>query len=317
MRQLTVGNGKNSVSVSALALGSVPFGTTVDEETAFAILDRFADAGGNLLDTANEYAYWAPGSSGGDAEAIFGRWTTSRKNRNRMVLSTKVGALPNESGAMEGLSKAAIGSAAIASMGRMQTDVIDIYWAHDEDPATSLEETVGAFGEMVDAGSVRVLGVSNHAMWRVERARSIADATGVAAFDALQYRYSYVQPRPGTRSPERSQASHEHLDLVRSQSGMALFAYTPLMQGAYTREDKPLPEAYDHPGTTRRLAALRTVADELGATPNQVVLAWMIGGSTPIIPIVGASSVAQLEESLGALDLSLDDEQRARLDAAN
>jgi aryl-alcohol dehydrogenase-like predicted oxidoreductase len=315
MRQVTVGTGSQTASVSALALGTLWFGTKVDEETSFALLDRFTEAGGTLIDTANEYAYWEPGAGVGEAEKVIGRWQVSRKARDRVALSTKVGAAPNESGAMEGLSATAIKAGLAASLSCLQTDHLDIYWAHDEDRATPLEETVAAFGGLVDDGTVRVLGVSNHAVWRVERARGIAAAAGVPGWSVLQYRHSYLQPRPDTQNPERSQTRAEHLDLAAS-AVMALFAYTPLLKGAYNRDDVEFPEAYDHPGSTRRIAALREVAQEVGATPSQVVLAWLMGSPTPIIPIVGASSVAQLDESLATVDIQLDAGQRERLDAA-
>jgi aryl-alcohol dehydrogenase-like predicted oxidoreductase len=160
--------------------------------------------------------------------------------------------------------------------------------------------------------------VSNHWSWRVERARSVAFALGVPGYEVLQYHYSYLRPRadlPGRDTV--GSAFGDLLSLVRFSPGLTLVAYSPLLSGAYVRSDRPLGPEFDHAGTSARLSALRAVAAETGATVNQVVLAWLMGGEPPVIPLVGASSVAQLEESLGAVDLELTAAQRARLDEAH
>ena len=202
---------------------------------------------------------------------------------------------------------------------------LDLMYAHVEDTTVPLSETVEGFAELVVEGSVGLLGVSNTWSWRVERARSLASAAELPGYEVLQYCYTYLRPftgRPSWLSPDGDlgAAGPELLsylrDSVASGSGMTRVAYSPLLSGGYVREDKPLGPEFDHTGTERRLSALRAVAAETGATPNQVVLAWMMGGPLPVIPLVGASSVAQLEDSLGAVDLELSAEQRARLDAA-
>jgi aryl-alcohol dehydrogenase-like predicted oxidoreductase len=213
---------------------------------------------------------------------------------------------------------------------------LDLMYAHVDDPSVSLSETVEGFAELVASGFVGILGVSNTWSWRVERARSLASAAGLPGYEVLQYSHTYLRPlttRPDWLSPDGDVgvAGGDLLSYLRdsvssgssssgssgsSGSGMTLVAYSPLLGGAYAREDKPLGAEFDHPGTERRLFALRAVATETGATVNQVVLAWMMGGELPVIPLVGASSVAQLEESLGAVDLELSAEQRSRLDAA-
>jgi aryl-alcohol dehydrogenase-like predicted oxidoreductase len=318
MRELHIGGG---TAVSALSLGTLPFGTHVDERTSFAILDRFVEAGGTFLDTANNYVFWG-GFTGDESEELIGRWTAARGNRDGLVLATKMGARPRTQGGglddFEGLGATAVKEAAEASLRRLGTDRIDLYYSHVEDRSVPLEETLGAFAELVRAGTVGLLGCSNHATWRLERARAISRANGWPLYTCVQQRYSYLRPRPGVALPE---SAHVHMtdelfDYARTEGDVSLLAYSSLLMGAYTRPDKPLPEQYDHPGTTRGLAALREVADELGATPNQVVLAWLIGGELPVLPVLGVSTVAQLEESLAAVDLQLDPEQRARLDEA-
>jgi aryl-alcohol dehydrogenase-like predicted oxidoreductase len=305
--------------MSHIALGTIPFGTAVDEATSFAILDRFAEAGGTMIDTSNNYPFWLEGATGQESETTVGAWLAARPGaRERVVLSTKCGARPSVSGdrttdRLEGLSGPVIRSAIESSLRRLGTTYVDVYWAHVEDRVTPLEEQVDAMAGLVEQGKARELGASNHPAWRVERARGIARAAGRPQYSLLQLRHSYLRPRPDTRLPEwgHVQASEETLDYVRA-NGLRLWAYTSLLAGAYTRADRPIPAAYHHLGTERRLAALRRVATEIGATPNQVVLAWLTAQG--IVPLVGVSTLAQLDEALGAADVKLDDELRARLD---
>ncbi|MFC8869815.1 aldo/keto reductase [Streptomyces sp. NPDC057148] len=314
--------GPSGPVVSALCLGALPFGTTVDEKTSFAILDRFTEAGGDLVDTADNYAFWVPGGSGDESESTVGRWLASRRMHDRVVISTKAGARPTVPGSgletAEGLSAPALRKAAEDSLRRLGTDRLDLYWTHIEDRSVPLEETLGTLEELVGGGKVSVLGCSNHATWRTERARAIARTNGWTAYTCVQQRYSYLQPRFDVGLPESGHVhvTAELLDYVRSEPDLTLMAYSSLLSGAYTRPDKALPAAYDHPGTGQRMAVLREVAAELGATANQVVLAWLLGGDPPVIPIVGVSSVAQLDEVLGAVELELPEESRARLDHA-
>jgi aryl-alcohol dehydrogenase-like predicted oxidoreductase len=313
MKRVRIG----SLEVSALCLGTLPFGKYVDEATSFAILDRYVEAGGTFLDTANNYVFW-DGGTGDESEETVGRWLAARGNRDELVVATKMGARPRTPGAgledAEGLAGVTVRAAAEASLKRLGTDRIDLYYSHIEDRSVTLEDTLGGFASLVEAGSVREIGASNHATWRLDRARAVARANGWPLYTAVQQRYSYLLPRPGVKLPE---SGHVHMtdelfDYARAEGDIALVAYSSLLAGAY--RDKPLGEAYDHPGTDRRLAALREVSGELGATVNQVVLAWLLRKG--IMPLVGASSVAQLEESLGGVELELDDEHVARLDSA-
>jgi len=304
---------------SVLCLGALPFGTTVDETTSFAILDRFVEAGGTFIDTADNYSFWIDGATGDESEALLGRWLAARGARDRIVLASKVGARPEQPGlgleAAEGLSAKAIHAAIDGSLRRLGTDGVDVYYAHIEDRSVPIEETTGTLAELVADGKAGVLGCSNHATWRIERARAVARGRGWPVYTCIQQRYSYLRPRPGARLPEGGHvhATDELLDYVRSEPDLNLMAYTSLLFGAYTRPER-LPEHYLHPGTVARLAVLAEVAAELDATPIQVVLAWLIGGDPPITPIVGVSSVAQLDECLAAADLDLPDELRRRLD---
>ncbi|MFJ8749414.1 aldo/keto reductase [Streptomyces sp. NPDC102441] len=314
--------GPDGPEVSALCLGALPFGSTVDERTSFAVLDRFVEAGGNFIDTADNYVFWLPGSTGDESETTVGRWLAARNLREEVVISTKFGGRPTVPGTgletAEGLSAPVVRKAAQESLRRLGTDRIDLYWSHVEDRTVPLEETLGALNALVSGGDVGVLGASNHPAWRVAQARAAAQGNGWASYSCVQQRYSYLQPRFDVALPE---AGHVHvtpemLDYVGSEPDLTLMAYSTLLSGAYARDDKPLPAAYDHPGTGPRLAVLRKVASELGATPSQVVLAWLLHGTPPVLPIVGVSSVEQLDELLAAVDLRLEPEQRRRLDEA-
>jgi aryl-alcohol dehydrogenase-like predicted oxidoreductase len=330
MRYTTIGNDSPSArKVSVLSLGAMRFGTMTDEATSFAILDRYVAAGGNFIDTSNNYLFYVNRTLGGESEALLGRWRASRGVGDEIVIATKVGARPLAPAAdfdtpREGLSRAAIREASERSRERLGVARIDLYYAHVPDQTgVPLDEQVAAFGELVADGTVGLLGLSNHWAWQVERARSLAAAAGSPRAHVLQYHHTYLRMRtdiPDLRfSPdgEIGVADGSILSYLRTEPGTTLVAYSPLLNGAYTRPDKELDRGYDHPGTRARLEALDQVVKDTGATANQVVLAWLIGGELPVVPLVGASSVAQLDESLAAVDLRLSAEQRQLLDAAN
>lgn len=300
------------------------FGTRTDEATSRALVERFLERGGTTLDTADCYAFWASGTgAGGQSEQLLGRWFADHPGvRQQILLATKVGPepLPGRPGEVVGLGADVVASAVRASLRRLQTDHIDLYWAHLEDRHTPMAEVVAGFGRLVDDGLVTRLGVSNHPTWRVEQARALAAVAGTEPFTALQLATSYVHPRPGVVVPGKDHrfgfVTDETIDYVSAHPDIELWAYSPLIHGSYDRPDRPFPEAYDHPGTTRRLAELRRVANELDASPGQVVLAWLLGAGPRIRPIVGVSSLAQLDAALDAAELDLSAEQRERLDAA-
>jgi aryl-alcohol dehydrogenase-like predicted oxidoreductase len=303
-------------------LGAMYFGTRTDEGTAVQVLDRFVDAGGTMIDTSDNYSFWShPSGFGGHSEALLGRWLAARRGmRDRVYLSTKVGAQPPTPGGypdnLEGLSASAIKQAVRGSLERLGTERIDLYWAHVEDRSVPVEETMSAFGTLLSDGVVGRVGCSNWPTWRVELARQAAP--GWPGFTVLQLMHSDLRPRPGIAVPYQPEqfgwVTDETLDYAASQ-GLEIWAYSPLLKGAYAHPGR-LAVAYDHPGTTRRLAALDDVAAWLGATRNQVVLAWLIGGDPAITPIVGVSTVTQLDEALAGGRLSLTTDQRRRLDAA-
>lgn len=319
MRQRVISDGRVSLSVSELCLGTMYFGYRTDEATSFAILDRFLEAGGNFLDTANNYGQWH--GEAGESERLIGRWLRSRGMTGQMVVATKVGARTTVPGKpdrpwWQGLGAKAIAGDAELSLRQLGTDRLGLLYAHVEDRSTPLEETVDAFATLAESGKVGLLGASNHATWRIERARTIARATGRPAYSCVQQQHTYLLPQPDPG--QLNLVTAELVDYATAE-GLHLLGYSPLLGGMYARAgrtQRPAFAGYDHPSNHARLAVLEEIAAELGATPNQVVLAWLLAGEPPVIPIPGASSVAQLDELLGAADLRLDADVRERLDAA-
>lgn len=307
-----------------IVLGAMNYGTTVSEQAARELLDHFVERGGVWIDTADCYSFWNdPSGVGGQSESVLGRWLTARPGiRERVAISTKVRNQPMvphlwpESAA--GLSRGAIERGVRECLARLRTDHVDLLWAHGEDRDVELAETVETFGKLAADGVALRLGASNHPSWRVERARQLAHSMGLPGWTALQLRHSYLQPRPGSRLPD---AGHQlmtpgDLDYASAEGDIAVWAYTPLLNGAYTRADRPLPEVYEHPGTTRRLELLDVLSREHGATRNQLVLAWLMAQTPGISPIVGVSSLAQLDEALAAQDLALSPDDVQRLNEA-
>ncbi len=304
-----------------LVLGTMSYGTVVDHDRAFALMDRFVEAGGAWLDTADCYAFWTdPSGVGGASERVIGEWLRARPGvRDAVRIATKVRQDPlvphRWPESAEGLSRDAVLSAVSGSLDRLGVDSVDLLWAHAEDRSVPLADVVATFGELVASGTAARVGAANHPSWRVERARAIARSTGVEPWSALQLRHSLVLPRPEAVLPD---AGHRHLtpddaDYARTE-GLGLWVYTPLLHGGYVRADKPFPDAYDHPGTTRVLRELDDVAAETGATRNQVVLAWLLRQG--MSPIIGVSTVAQLDEALEATQVALQDEHLERFDRA-
>jgi len=314
----------NTTHKGQIALGAMYFGTRQDRDESFAILDRFVELGGRWLDTADNYSFWESETGrGGASERMLGQWFAANPGiREQVWVSTKLGAEPLVAGkwpeSMEGLSPAAIEAALGGSLERLGTDHVELLWAHVEDRTVPLEDQVAALGATVADGRVRQLGASNHAVWRLERARATASATGVEPYSAMQLRYTYLQPVPFAHLVEGGHvvATPDALDYARTED-LAFWAYNTLLAGAYARPDRPLQAPYLHADTERRLAALDQVATSTGATRNQVVLAWLMGGSPAVTPIVGVSSVAQLEEVMAARDVRLDADALAVLNSVS
>jgi len=307
----TVPLGRSGLDVSAVCLGTDYFGSRTSPATAFELLDMFTDHGGTFVNTSNIYAFWIPGFVGGESETVIGDGMASRQKRDRMVVATKVGFSYKDCG--EGLRAADIERECERSLRRLRTDTIDVYYAHIEDETTPLEETLEAFDRLVTAGKVRCVGASN---WRTEKliaARVLSDVHGWAGHSVYEFRHAYLRPDANADFGKQVVASTDLLDVCSSHD-IPLVAYSVLLSGAYTRPDRSLDE-YAGPDNEMRLAMLREVADEVKATPNQVVIAWMRHQDLHIIPIVEASTMRQLEENLLATTVKLTREQVRKLES--
>jgi len=336
MQYRTISNGTTSFEVSTLCLGAMNFGTLTDAAIAVQILDRFVAAGGTFVDTANNYSAWA-GGHGRDSEDVLGSWIARRGGLGDVRLATKLGAAKKDPALplqnveptnFQGLSAEIVAWEARESLRHLGIDRLDVLYGHVDDRETPVAETVAAFGELQREGLVGISGISNIAVWRLVEAREEALRQGVDPYGVIQQGYSYVYPSPGFG--RTNDVSADLLDYVGSLAAgavaaagvdarppLTITAYSPLHQGAFTRDDKPMWPAMRHASNRDRMRVLHDVAAELGATPNQVALAWLLGGDVPVIPVIGPSTVAQLEELLAAADLVLDVEVRARLDAAD
>jgi aryl-alcohol dehydrogenase-like predicted oxidoreductase len=314
--------GRTGEQVSQLALGTMWMGTRTDEATSFAMLDRYLELGGSFVDTANCYSWWRiPGTTGGESETVLGRWFASRGNRDRVFLSTKGGAWvadpsrPKYSGA----GAATLREELDASLRRLGTDHIDLYYVHVDDLATPLEETLEALDGFVQAGKIRHVGWSNVRTWRLERILGLCARHGWAAPVSVQQQHTYLRTRAGVNT--LSIVDDEQLDHLRANPRVSLVAYSPILNGIYDDVAKRATDAkfpdYAGPDADVRLATLTELADELGARPNQLVLSWLVHQTDPnVVALTGPRTLDQFDAAMGALNVKLSDEQLTRLDTA-
>jgi aryl-alcohol dehydrogenase-like predicted oxidoreductase len=310
----TVQLGNSGVEVSEFCLGAMYFGSQTDKTMSYRLLDQYIEAGGSFLDTANIYARWVPGYVGGESETLLGEWMRERHNRQKMFVASKVGfEYPDVE---RGLKARQIEAECEKSLKRLGVETIDLYYAHVDDRNTPMEETLAAFDRLVQAGKVRLIGASNFLAWRLEEARWMSQTNDWAEYCCIQQRYTYMRPKPGASFEPQIAANDDLLDYCQTW-GITMLAYSPLLSGAYTtRPDRAFDEQYLGPDTNARMAALKTVAEDMGATLNQVVLAWMEQSDPPVVPLVAGSTVEQMQENLGALEIELSSEQMAYLDEA-
>ena len=305
--------GTTSLQVFPVCLGGNVFGWTATEAESFAVLDAYLAGGGNFVDTADVYSAWKEGNSGGESEEILGRFMASRGNRDRVLVATKVGKLAG----LTGLSAGTIRKAAEDSLRRLRTDRIDLYYAHADDPATPLEETLGAFDALVREGKVREIAASNYTASRLAEALAVSRRLGLARYVALQPHYNLVH-----------RAEYEgELQALCVREGLAVFPYYALASGFLAGKYRPgrsiasarsgtAVKHLDEPGL-RVLAALDSVAAERGTTVAAIALAWLLGRPGVVAPIASARTPEQLAELLPAAALSLTAEESDRLEAAS
>jgi aryl-alcohol dehydrogenase-like predicted oxidoreductase len=307
--------GRSELKIAPLVLGGNVFGWTADEKTSFAILDAFVDAGFNAVDTADIYSRWAPAGAG-SSERVIGAWLRQSGKRDKVILATKLGAEMGEG--QSGLSAKYMVAAVEESLKRLQTDRIDLYQAHRDDPDTPQEETAEAFDRLVKAGKVRAIGSSNFQPDRLKPALEVSDAKGYARYCSEQPLYNLY-----------SRAAFESgLQQVCIDNEVGVIPYSSLASGFLTgkyRSEADLSKSPRGRGVKRFLdargmailAALDEVSAATSATPAQVALAWVMAQPGLTGPIASATSLTQLDELMGAARLKLDAEDLARLDKAS
>ncbi|MEG8276100.1 aldo/keto reductase [Streptomyces sp. AHA2] len=306
--------GSSDLEVFPLALGGNVFGWTADEDRSFAVLDAYTAAGGNFVDTADVYSAWAEGNRGGESETILGKWLQARGNRSEVVVATKVSQHPD----FRGLSAANIKAAADASLRRLRTDHIDLYYTHYDRPEVPVEEIIGALDELVRAGKVRHIAASNISAERLRESLDFSDREGLARYVALQPHYNLVS---------RDTYEGELQDLAE-RSGLAAVPYYALAAGFLTGKYRPgtTVESARAQGAARHLetgrgrrvlGALDEIAAARGVPVATVALAWLASRPTVVAPIASARTVEQLPALVAVGELTLTEAETARLDEAS
>lgn len=311
--------GRSGLQIAPFTLGGNVFGWTADEHASFAVLDAFVAAGFNFIDTADAYSLWVPGHEGGESEAVLGRWMKSRGNRDKVLIATKLGVevVPGESG----LSRAYMNKAVERSLKRLNTDYIDLYQSHRDDPDTPIEETLESYQSLIKAGKVRAIGASNLSAARIAESLEVSAAKGLPRYESVQPWYN-LYDRAQFEEPQGASLAE-----LCKRENLGVISYFSLASGFLTgkyRSEKDLAgsargyrvkDMLNERGL-RILAALDAVASDVGATPAQVSLAWLLARGVTA-PIASATSVKQLHELLGAVDLKLDSSAVAMLTEAS
>lgn len=295
--------GSSSLEVSPLCFGGNVFGWTADEPTSFKLLDAFVGAGFNFIDTADSYSTWVTGHQGGESEAIIGNWLTSRGNRDKVIIATKVG---SEVAGKKGLSRKYIHSEVEESLRRLQTDYIDLYQSHRDDPGTAVEETLEAYSELVKQGKVRAIGASNFTAERLEMSLVASEKHGYPRYESLQPNYNLYD-----------RADYENtLEPVCVKEKLGVIPYFSLASGFLSGKYRTpadleksargkFVQKYMNERGMRILDALNRVAKEHGSTPARVALAWLMARPSITSPIVSATSMEQLNELIESTKLKL------------
>jgi len=314
MRKLALGN--SGLSIAPLMLGGNVFGWTADEKASFAVLDAFVDGGGNAIDTADVYSAWIPGHVGGESETMIGKWLKASGKRDKVIIATKVGVKIAEG--REGLSRRWIDQAIEDSLRRLQTDYVDLYFAHRDDQNTPLEESLDAFDRLVKAGKVRSIGASNYEAPRLAKALEVSRANGLASFTVLQPWFNLMD-RDKFEGPLQDLCVKENIGVV-PYFGLASGFLSGKYRSEADLEGKPRSyraKDYLNPRGLGVLNALDEVAATHDATPAQVALAWLAAQPAVVAPIASATSVAQVDDLLRSAAINLSAEDIALLDKAS
>jgi len=304
--------GRSALQVSPLCFGGNVFGWTADERTSFSLLDAWVEAGFNFVDTADVYSRWAPGHTGGESEAVIGRWLKQGGRRDRVLIATKVGM-------DKGLAPAWIREAVEASLRRLNVDCIDLYQAHKDDEATPLEATLECFASLIKEGKVRAIGASNYSAPRLAQALATSQRLGLPRYQSLQPQYN-LYDRAEFERELRPLCLREQLGVINYYALAAGFLtgkYRSPADAAQSPRGAGVVQKYVNARGQRILAALDAAAAGIGATPGQVAIAWVMAQPGITSPIASATTLAQLRELVAAARLKLDEDTLRRLDAAS
>lgn len=306
----------SELEIAPLVFGGNVFGWTADESTSFRLLDEFVDAGYNLIDTADVYSKWVPGHNGGESESIIGRWLKQGGRREKVLIATKVGIemAPDK----KGLSRARISEAVDASLQRLQTDTIDLYQSHKDDPETDLEETLDAYWQLIKAGKIRFIGASNYSRERLSEALHVSERNGCPRYVSLQPHYNLYDRQPYEKDLERlcEQMELGVIPYYSLASGFLTGKYQSKEEATAAKRAAALGKYFDDRGE-KILAALKAVAAQHGSTSARVALAWLMARPSITAPIASATSVEQLKDILGSAELTLMPENLQTLDQAS
>jgi aryl-alcohol dehydrogenase-like predicted oxidoreductase len=305
--------GKSGLSVAPLALGGNVFGWTVDEPTAFRILDRFVDTGFNLIDTADTYSVWIPGHRGGESETIIGRWLESRGRREQVLIATKVGM--EMTPVAKGLSRAHIEHSISESLSRLRTTYVDLYQSHSDDLSLPVEEPLRVYARLIEEGKVHAIGASNFTPERLAEALKASGDQGLPRYESMQPRYNLLD-RDGYEGA---------LENCCKSAGLGVITYSSLASGFLSGKYRTKSDLTKSPRGARMeqrltgrgpqvLAALDDVADRLGVARSTVAIAWVVSRPSVTAAIASATSVDQLDELMEGATLQLDAAARRRLD---
>jgi aryl-alcohol dehydrogenase-like predicted oxidoreductase len=308
--------GQSSLEVPPITFGCNVFGWTADEATSFALLDAWLDAGFNFLDTADVYSRWHPGNTGGDSEMIIGKWMQARGNRDKIILATKLGI--EMAPGKKGLSRAYMQTAVEASLRRLQTDYIDLYQSHRDDPETPIEETLSGYADLIKRGKVREIGASNFSAERLAEALKVSAEKGLPRYQSLQPQYNLVE-RAAFEGPLEDVCLAEKVGVIGYYSLASGFLTGKYRSRADTegRARGPGAAKYLNDYGLGVLKALDEVAARYEAKPGQIALAWLIARPSVTAPIASATSLEQLGELVEAAEIDLDAESIQKLDEAS
>ncbi|MFJ1302213.1 aldo/keto reductase [Pseudomonadota bacterium AL_CKDN230030165-1A_HGKHYDSX7] len=309
--------GRSGLSIPPIAFGGNVFGWTADAATSFSLLDAMVDAGLNFIDTADVYSRWVDGHTGGESETLIGQWLKKTGKRDRVLIATKVG-MDMGQGKI-GLKPAYIRQAVEDSLARLQTDHIDLYQAHKDDPDTPLADTLEAFADLIAAGKVRAIGASNYSAARLNEALITSERLGLPRYESIQPEYNLYTREPFENGLQELVLSQElgTINYFALASGFLSGKYRSAADANQSVRGQKIVEKYLDARGLRILKALDEVAENSGARPAQVALAWQLAQPGITAPIASATSIAQLDELVGAAHLKLSRDDLVRLSAAS